>query len=153
MHATTDHNMMQVLLVEDNPGDALLIQEAFQESGADCQITVAGDGEVALDMLNGEGNELVITRPDLVLLDLNLPKMNGHEVLKELKTRDKLRPIPVIVLTSSRAERDISTAYDLHCNAYFCKPSTFDECVQLTRLFADFWQKAVSYRPAAISPG
>jgi CheY-like chemotaxis protein len=140
-------------LVEDNPGDALLIQEAFQGSGTDCQIAVAHDGDVALAVLNGEGSEPAVSRPDLILLDLNLPKMSGHEVLKELKSRDQWRPIPVIVLTSSRAERDVSTAYDLHCNAYFCKPPSFDENVQLARLIVDFWQKAVRYRPAAMSPG
>jgi CheY-like chemotaxis protein len=153
MHAANGHTVMQVLLVEDNPGDAFLIQEAFQASGADCQIAVARDGEVALAMLNGAGNEPVVSRPDLILLDLNLPKMSGHEVLKELKTRDEWRPIPVIVLTSSRAERDVSTAYDRHCNAYFCKPPSFGENVQLIRLIADFWQKAEWYRPVTILPG
>ena len=153
MQSANGHNVIQVLLVEDNPGDALLIQEATQQSGADCQITVARDGEVALDMLNGAGNEPAVSRPDLILLDLNLPKMSGHEVLKELKTHDELRPIPVVILSSSRAERDVSTAHDRHCNAYFCKPPTFDECVQLARLIVDFWQKAEWYRPAAISAG
>jgi len=144
--------MIQVLLVEDNPGDALLIQEAFQHSGAGCQISVARDGELALAMLDGAGNAPVISRPDLILLDLNLPKMSGHEVLKELKSRDQWRPIPVIVLTSSRAERDVSAAFDRYCNAYFCKPPSFDENVELTRLIADFWHKAVWYRPMAIPP-
>jgi CheY-like chemotaxis protein len=150
MQSGNDHNVIQVLLVEDNPGDVLLIQEAFQESGADCQITVARDGEAALAMLNGTRNEPGVFRPDLILLDLNLPKMSGHEVLEELKTRDQWRPIPVVVLTSSRAERDVSNAYDRHCNAYFCKPPSFDENVQLTRLIADFWQNAEPYRPVAV---
>ena len=148
MYSPNNRGLMHVLLVEDNPGDALLIQEAIQASSVDCQITVARDGEVALAMLSGAANAPALSRPDLVLLDLNLPKMNGHEVLKELKTCDALRPIPVMVLTSSRAERDVSIAYDLHCNAYFCKPSTFAEYVQLTRIVTAFWQKAVPSRPA-----
>ena len=149
MYSPNDGNLMHVLLVEDNPGDALLILEAFKESGAACRYTVANDGEVALAMLRGEGNE-PICRPDLIVLDLNLPKMNGLDVLKQLKTNDDLRSIPIIVLTSSNAVRDVSTAYDLHCNAYFCKPSAFAKYVQLTRAITDFWQKAVLYRPPAI---
>lgn len=145
MQAANNFDVIRVVMVEDNPGDALLIEEAFHESGAACRFTIAHDGEVALALLSGTGDEK-ISKPDLILLDLNLPKMNGLEVLKQLKTNDSLRPIPVIVLTSSRAARDVSTAYLLHCNAYFCKPSTFAEYVQLTCVIADFWQKTVAFR-------
>lgn len=136
---------MRVLLIEDNPGDALLLQEAFLEADLDFQISVACDGEVALNALDECLSHQSNSCPDLIMLDLNLPKMNGHEVLKELKTRATLRSIPVIVLTSSRAERDVSTAYELHCNAYFCKPSTFSASVQLIKVIMDFWQKTVPY--------
>ncbi len=150
MQSANGHYVIQVLLVEDNPGDAMLLQEAFQVSGTDCQVTVVRDGEIALAMLRGNGAASRASLPDLILLDLNLPKMSGHEVLKELKSRDEWRPIPVIVLTSSRAERDVSSAYEQNCNAYFCKPPSFGENVQLTRLITDFWREAELYRPAAI---
>lgn len=134
---------MRILLIEDNPGDSLIIEEAFSESGADCEIETARDGEVAMAKLLANGDEPQAYRPDLILLDLNLPKMNGHEVLTWIKEHERLRSIPVIVLTSSRAGRDVSAAYKLHCNAYFCKPTSFGESVQLIRLIADFWSQAV----------
>lgn len=145
MRVTSDCDLIHVLLIEDNPGDALLIKEAFQEAGSACRITSASDGEAALEMLRGIGAE----QPDLILLDLNLPKLNGHEVLKQLKADFRLRCIPVLILTSSRAFRDVSTAYNLHCNAYFCKPATFAEYVDLAHALTNFWQQAVGCHPAA----
>jgi CheY-like chemotaxis protein len=144
MRVTSDSDLIRVLLIEDNSGDALLIKEAFQESGSGCIITSASDGEAALEMLRGIGAE----QPDLILLDLNLPKLNGHEVLKQLKADSRLRSIPVMILTSSCAYRDVSAAYDLHCNAYFCKPATFAEYVDLTHALTNFWQQAVGCHPA-----
>ncbi len=143
MHAELDADLIHILLVEDNLGDTLLIKEAFQELGEACRLTTVNDGEKALAMLKEKANE-PIAQPDLILLDLNLPKLNGHEVLKQLKANERLRRIPVVVLTSSRADRDVTTAYDLHCNAYFCKPSSYAEYVQVARVVAGFWQKALT---------
>ncbi len=134
--------MMHVLLVEDNAGDSLLIQEAFQDTGADFYLSLARDGEVALAMLHGASLNPPNSRPDLILLDLNMPKTTGHDLLREVKSSDLTRRIPIFVLTSSRRERDVSTALDLHCNAYFRKPVNYNGYVQLVRLITEFWQSS-----------
>ena len=125
--------LRELLLVEDNPGDVLLVEEALEQLALPCRLSVARDGAVALEMLQGGA------RPELILLDVNLPKRSGFDVLKELKQDAELRHIPVIVLTSSKADRDVRLAYDLHANAYVCKPSDFDGYVSLVRRIADFW--------------
>lgn len=142
MRSAMDRDLMRILLVEDNAGDALLVQEAFQETGTRCDFTVATDGELALALLQGDAHLRPIDRPDLILLDLNLPRKDGYEVLRDLKSCPVLRSIPVIVLTSSGAERDVAMVYTLHGNAYFRKSSSFGEYVQLATTIVDFWRQA-----------
>ena len=113
---------LQILLVEDNPGDVRLTEEALKESNDDHTLTVAEDGEAALAILRKEGEHAAAARPDLILLDLGLPKMNGREVLIQIKADPDLKRIPVVVLTLSSAEVDILNSYDLQVNNYVTKP-------------------------------
>jgi chemotaxis family two-component system response regulator Rcp1 len=133
----------RILLVEDNPGDIRLTQEAFKESSLDIQMDVVTDGEMALDFLFKKGRYSDAIKPDVVLLDLNLPKKNGIEVLKEVKVDEALKRIPVIVLTTSDADHDISKAYGLHANCYILKPVDFDDFAKVIRLIESFWFNAV----------
>jgi chemotaxis family two-component system response regulator Rcp1 len=139
---------MWILHVEDNPGDARLLREAFQERGIQAQIEGAEDGEIALKLLRER-------TPQLIVLDLNLPKMNGEEVLAELKSDPNLRRIPVIVLSSSRDQRDILASYDNHANCYITKPSSFEEFVDIARGIEDFWLRVVALpdRPQHFAQG
>ena len=123
----------RILLVEDNPGDADLIQEILMESDEKKEITVAVDGFEALRCLR-EG-----PRPDLILLDLNLPKKSGREVLEEIKSTESLQRIPVVVLTSSEAEDDLSDVYRLHANCYLAKPVDLEEFMNVVRAIEQFW--------------
>lgn len=133
----------QILLVEDNPGDVMLTQEAFQDGKLVHQLSVAGDGEEALDFLYQRGAHAGAPRPDLILLDLNLPKKDGREVLAELKNDPELRHIPVIVLTTSEAEMDVWNAYKLHANCYLTKPIQMNDFFRKIRLVEDFWLTVV----------
>jgi two-component system response regulator len=133
----------RILLVEDNPGDIRLTQEAFKESSLDIQMDVVTDGEMALDFLFKKGRYADAVKPDVVLLDLNLPKKNGIEVLKEVKADEALKRIPIIVLTTSDADHDISKAYGLHANCYILKPVDFDDFAKVIRLIESFWFNAV----------
>jgi chemotaxis family two-component system response regulator Rcp1 len=133
----------RILLVEDNPGDIRLTQEAFKESSLDIQMDVVTDGEMALDFLFKKGRYADAIKPDVVLLDLNLPKKNGIEVLKEVKADETLKRIPVIVLTTSDADHDISKAYGLHANCYILKPVDFDDFAKVIQLIESFWFNAV----------
>ena len=129
---------LEILLVEDSPSDARLIREALRESSISIQITVAGDGVEATDYLyRAEAGE--VQRPDLVLLDLNLPRKTGREVLAEIKSDPKLMQIPVIVMTSSHADQDVSDAYSLSANCYIAKPATLDEYVHVVKTLEEFW--------------
>lgn len=130
---------MTVLLVEDNPADAGLVGEAFNDRKLICDLHVAEDGAIALEFLRRVGRFVDAPRPDLVLLDLNLPKKNGQEVLQEIKDDSDLRNIPVIVLTSSDDERDVHSAYGLHANCYLTKPVDLDEFLHKVRSIEDFW--------------
>ena len=123
----------RILLVEDNPGDADLIQEILMESDEKKEITVAVDGFEALRCLR-EG-----PRPDLILLDLNLPKKSGREVLEEIKSTEALQRIPVVVLTSSEADDDLSDVYRLHANCYLAKPVDLEEFMNVVRAIEQFW--------------
>jgi len=138
---------VEILLVEDNPGDVRLTQEALKEAKARNTIHVAGDGEEAMAFLRQEGDHANVPRPDLILLDLNLPRKNGREVLKEIKSDVDMRRIPVVVLTTSRAEEDIIRAYDLNANCYVTKPVDLDQFVQVVRGIENFWLTIVRLPP------
>lgn len=128
-----------ILLVEDNPGDARLMREALAADGGLQRLAVVQDGEQALQYLNRAGAFANVPRPDLIFLDLNLPRKDGREVLAEIKYREELRRIPVVVLTTSEAERDVEKAYDLHANCYVKKPSDLDEYMDVIRACEQFW--------------
>jgi chemotaxis family two-component system response regulator Rcp1 len=130
---------IEVLLVEDNPGDVRLAMEALKEAKLANHVSVAGDGEEALAFLRKEGKYASAVRPDLILLDLNLPKRDGREVLAEIKKDSDLRRIPVVILTTSTAEEDILKAYNLHANCYVSKPVDFDKFTQVVKQIEDFW--------------
>lgn len=130
---------VQILLVEDNPGDVLLTKEAFSESKMKSNITVAMDGEQAIEMLRKEGEYSDAISPDLILLDLNLPKKDGREVLSEIKNDQVLRRIPTVILSSSQADRDIIETYDLHANSYLVKPHDLSIFVDVVNAVENYW--------------
>ena len=132
-----------VLLVEDNPGDARLTREAFRETDSSIQLHVASDGEEAMAFLRREGIHAHAPRPDIILLDLNLPKMNGREVLARIKADAGLKSIPTVVLTVSDAEADITKSYQLQANCYLAKPTRLDEFTELVKSINDFWLTTV----------
>lgn len=134
----------EILLVEDNPGDVRLTQEAMKDGRFLVNLTVASDGVEAMSILRGEGPYANKSRPDLILLDLNLPRKNGREVLSEIKADDDLKRIPVIVMTTSKAEQDIYRAYDLNANCYITKPVDLDEFLHIVRSIEDFWLTIVT---------
>lgn len=140
---------IDILLVEDNPGDVRLTQEAFRQASLANDLDVVRDGEAALDYLYQRGEHEDAPVPSLILLDLNLPKVDGLEVLEEIRDAPDLTSIPVIVLTSSEAEADIVRSYELHTNAYLTKPISPDEFVDLVRSFEDFWFTLVRLPPAS----
>lgn len=137
----------QILLVEDNPGDVRLTKEAFKQGRIENDLYVVSDGTKALDFLAQQNEYSDAPRPDLILLDLNLPRTDGEEVLLELKADPQLRSIPVIVLTSSRADEDIARSYELHANAYLTKPVDPDEFIETVRAFEEFWFSVVRLPP------
>lgn len=130
---------MDILLVEDNPGDVRLMQEAFREVNSVKIVGVATDGVEALDYLRRRGKFTDAHRPDLILLDLNLPRKDGREVLAELKTDPMLRRIPIVVLTVSQAEQDIIRTYELHANCYISKPINLDDFIDIASAIQHFW--------------
>lgn len=134
---------VEILLVEDNPGDVRLTREALKDAKVANNLNVVSDGEQALDYLNRRGRFADATRPDLVLLDLNLPKVDGREVLASIKADSDLRRIPVVVLTTSSAEEDILRSYDLHANCYVTKPVEFDSFLKIVESIDDFWLSIV----------
>ena len=134
---------IQVLLVEDNPGDVRLTKEALKEGKLLNQLTVVGDGVEALSFLRREGKYADALQPELILLDLNLPKKDGREVLAEIKADPKLRRIPVVVLTTSSAEEDILRIYDLHANCYITKPVDLEQFMGVVKSIEDFWVSVV----------
>ena len=134
---------IEVLLVEDDPGDVLLIREAFDFNKVHNNLNVVSDGEQALDYLRGTGDYADRIRPDLVLLDLNLPRKDGREVLAEVKGDPDLRTIPIVVLTTSEAEEDVLKSYQLHANAYVTKPVDFERFVSIVRQIDDFFVSVV----------
>lgn len=135
---------VEVLLVEDNPGDVRLTQEALKDGRVLVNLTVAADGVEAIEVLKRGGPFSGRSRPDLILLDLNLPKKNGREVLEEIKADEELKRIPVIVMTTSKAEQDIHRAYNLNANCYVTKPVDLDEFLNVVRSIEDFWLTIVT---------
>jgi CheY-like chemotaxis protein len=134
---------IEVLLVEDDPGDVLLIREAFEDNKVSNHLHVVADGVEALEFMRQEGPHGDAPRPDLVLLDLNLPRKDGREVLAEVKDDADLRTIPVVVLTTSQAEEDVLRSYDLHANAYVTKPVDFDRFIGVVRQIDQFFVSVV----------
>ena len=130
---------MEILLIEDNPGDVRLTREALRDTEVHTRLSVVADGEAALAFLRREGPFAEAPRPDLILLDLNLPKKDGREVLAEIKADPALRRIPVVVLTTSEAEQDIVRSYDLHANCYITKPVDLDAFIEVVRSIEGFW--------------
>lgn len=140
-------NAIELLLVEDNPGDVRLTREALRESRVRNRITVARDGVEALEVLRREGVHANAPRPDLILLDLNLPRMNGREFLAEIKNDPAFARIPVVILTSSNEEEDIAKTYELRANAYVTKPVDFEQFFRVVRSIEDFWLTVVRFPP------
>lgn len=134
---------IEILLVEDNPGDARLAKEALKESKIANHLNVITDGEKAIAYLNKLGEYKNAVSPDLILLDLNLPKLDGRQVLQRIKKDDKLRSIPVVILTTSKAEEDILKSYKLHANCYVTKPIDLDQFMKVIRSIEDFWLSIV----------
>jgi chemotaxis family two-component system response regulator Rcp1 len=138
---------IEILLVEDNPGDVRLTIEALKEGKVANKINVAADGIEALAFLRREGKYENAPKPDLILLDLNLPKKNGREVLAEIKMDSRLKCIPVVILTSSQAEKDIVTTYNLHANCYITKPVDFGQFIDVVKSIENFWFTVVKLPP------
>jgi len=131
--------MLEVLLIEDNPGDVRLLEEAFRELGADIHMQVAKDGAEGLQMIFQASQRKTDRHPDIILLDLNLPKIDGKDVLARLKGDDRLVDIPVIVFSSSMAALDVDQAYRLQANCYVAKPADFDRYVTFMTALKEFW--------------
>ena len=138
---------VDILLVEDNPGDVRLAREALKDAKVLNELHVVTDGVEALDFLRRQGEHRGAVRPDLILLDLNLPKKDGREVLAEIKEDVDLRRIPVVVLTISKAEEDIFKTYDLHANCYITKPVDLDQFMEVLKAVEDFWLVIVKLPP------
>lgn len=134
---------IEILLVEDNPGDIRLTMEAFKEGKVNNRLNVVEDGEDALMFLRREGKYENAPRPDLVLLDLNLPRKDGRDVLVDIKNDEDLKRIPVVVLTTSKAEEDVLKMYDLHANCYITKPVDFEQFIQVIKTIEGFWLTVV----------
>jgi CheY-like chemotaxis protein len=131
--------LIEILLVEDSPGDVRLTQEIFRDGKILNNLNCVGDGVEAMAFLCREGKYANAPHPDLILLDLNLPKKDGREVLAEIKANDNLKRIPVVVLTTSQAEEDILKAYDLHANCYITKPINLDQFIRVVKSIEEFW--------------
>ncbi|UGS36882.1 response regulator [Capillimicrobium parvum] len=139
---------IHVLLVDDDPGDTLMIKEAFEENKVRNELSCVSDGVDALRFMRREGEFADAPRPDLILLDLNLPRKDGREVLAEVKADETLSRIPVVVLTTSEAEEDILRSYELHANAYVTKPVDFDRFISVVRQIDEFFVEVVKLPPA-----
>ncbi len=143
MNRDSNSQRIEILLVEDNPADVRLTREALLEGKVLNRLNVVGDGVEALDYLFRRGKYEAATRPDLILLDLNLPKRDGREVLGEIKQDPGLKRIPVVVLTTSQAEEDIFKSYNLHANCYIAKPVDFERFIQVVKSIDHFWLTVV----------
>ncbi len=134
---------VDILLIEDSPGDADLAKEALEESKLRNNLFIVTDGIEAMDFLYKKGKYSNMPRPDLIILDLNLPKKDGREVLKEIKLDDKLKRIPVVILTTSKAEEDVLKTYDLHANCYITKPIDLEKFLEVVKAIENFWMSIV----------
>ena len=139
-----------ILLVEDNPADLRLAQEVLKEAKLDHQLLVARDGEEAMQILMQQGSHAGDPRPDMVLLDLNLPRKSGREVLAAVKGDARLRSIPVLILSTSKAESDVRACYDAHANCFLAKPVSIDDFARLAELIRDFWFGMVQLPPRTV---
>ncbi|MEN3615101.1 response regulator [Plantactinospora sp. ZYX-F-223] len=142
MHAA-EPNPVRILVVDDDPGDVLMIEEALATSEVPKAIDVVGDGQEAMEFLHQEGRHREASRPDMILLDLNMPRMDGRQVLNQVKSDDNLRTIPVVVLTTSNADTDILGSYNLRANAYVTKPIDLDDFNDVIRRIDEFFGQIV----------
>jgi two-component system response regulator len=147
MAASDNVRPIEILLIEDNPGDADLAREALETSKLYNSLRVVGDGEEAMAFLQKQGEYADAPHPDLILLDLNLPKKDGREVLEEIKADDDLRRVPVVVLTTSSDEQDILKSYNLHANCYITKPIDLEQFTRVVQSIQDFWFSIVVLPP------
>jgi two-component system, chemotaxis family, response regulator Rcp1 len=143
----TDAGAIEVLLVEDSPGDVRLTREAFKDAKVHINLRVAADGTEAMAFLKREGEYANVPRPDLILLDLNLPRKDGREVLAEIKDSAALKTIPVVILTTSASEEDILRSYQLHANCYITKPVNLDGFLTVVKSIDSFWLSIVKLPP------
>jgi len=141
------YDPIEILLVEDSPGDVRLAQEVFKEAKVRNELHVVHNGEEAMDFLRKKGKYEEASRPDIVLLDLNLPRMNGHEVLAEIKKDPDLKRIPVVVLTVSKDEEDILKSYNLYANCFITKPVDLAQFLEVVKSIEDFWLTIVKLPP------
>ena len=147
MNSSRGGRPIQILMVEDNPDDIELTVEALKDARVENFLSVVKDGEEALSYLRCQGKYPRAVRPDLILLDLNMPKKNGRDVLREIKNDPHLKRIPVVILTTSQAEEDILHTYDLHANCYISKPVDFNQFLKVVRSIEDFWLTVVKLPP------
>jgi two-component system, chemotaxis family, response regulator Rcp1 len=141
------HESIDILIVEDNPGDARLIREALNESEVYNNLYIVSDGVEAMGFLRNEGRYSDAPQPDLIILDLNLPRKDGREVLAEIKSDEKLMQIPVVIMTISQAEEDILNTYKLHANCYISKPIDLNEFIRVIKSIEEFWFSVVKLPP------
>jgi CheY-like chemotaxis protein len=147
-HPAASDGAVGVLLVEDDPGDVLIAREALNAAGLDTRLDVVSDGIDAMDYLRRKGDYADAERPDLILLDLNLPRMSGHEVLAAVKADPTLRRIPVVVLTTSSSDADVARSYDLHANVYVSKPVDFHDFAAVVKQIDEFFGTVARLPPA-----
>ena len=143
-------DLIEVLLVEDDPGDVLMTKEAFADNKVKNNLNVVSDGVEALAFLRREGKYADVPRPDIILLDLNLPKKDGREVLQDIKNDTDLKRIPVVVLTTSKAEEDVLRTYNLHANCYVTKPVDLEKFIVVVKSIDVFWLTVVTLPPNGI---
>jgi chemotaxis family two-component system response regulator Rcp1 len=139
MNPLASSRPIEILLVEDNPGDVRLTREVLRDGKISNHMSVASDGEEAMDLLYRKGQYASAARPDVILLDLNLPRKDGREVLAEIKQSPELRSIPIVILTTSAAEADILKTYNLHANCYIVKPVDLPQFINVVKYIQDFW--------------
>lgn len=147
MNVSETGKPIEILVVEDNPGDVRLVVEAFKEGKVWNKLIIVEDGVEAMAFLRKEGKYKNVLRPDLIFLDLNLPKKDGREVLKEIKLDENLRRIPVVILTTSEAEEDIMKTYNSHANCYITKPVDLDKFIEVVKMIEGFWLTVVKLPP------